>query len=180
MVRRYLAATLLAAALAPAAFAADPPTGAEANRTVAYYYSDAQQPVLMDFRVCSEVQEQGDGKHDCKSTVDKTALVEGEEVVLWMKFLVPREASPTILMQVDQDGITRDTFERTLGGAIRYRTWNRVQLSRDGTWKVRVFHETEDEVRELYSGSLEVAPATSEEDATGEDDAADDMNEGDG
>lgn len=165
MFRATIRAALLCAVLAPtAASAVEAPTGAEADRTVEYYYSDAQDPVLMDFRVCTDVQDEGDGKHDCTSTVDTAALTEGEEVVLWMKFLVPREATPKILMQVDHKGVTRDTFERTLSGAIRYRTWNRVKLTRDGTWKVRVFHETEDDVRELYSGSLEVAPATSADD----------------
>ncbi len=153
-------AVLLALLGAPAA-AAEPPASDAANRTIEYYYSDAQRPVLMAFRVCRDVHEEGDNRHDCTQAIDTATLTEGSEIVLWMKFLVPRDAAPKILMQVDQDGITRDTFERTLSGAIRYRTWNRVQLSRDGTWQVRVFRETEDEVHELHAATLEVAPATS-------------------
>lgn len=161
MAQRHPITGLLAILLCAPAFAQQAPTGAEADRTVSYYYSDATRPVLMDLRVCADVQDEGEARHECTRTIDPAALTEGQEVVLWMKFLVPREASPRILMQADHEGITRDTFERTLSGAIRYRTWNRVELSRDGTWQVRVFHETEDTVRELYSDTLEVAPATS-------------------
>lgn len=137
--------------------AASAPSGEAANTVVEYYYSDATRPVLMDFRICAAIHEEGDEKHNCKDEIQVSDLTEGSEAYLWMKFLVPQEAEPRILMQVSHKGITRDTFNSKISGAIRYRTWNKVVFSRGGDWTAQIFYEEGDDVTELFSRTIKVA-----------------------
>lgn len=157
-------AAVTALAVSATATAAEVPSSDAANSVVNYYYSDQSQPVLMDFKVCSELYEEGENKHNCKEEVPPEELTKGTQAKLWMKFLVPRAASPRVLMQINHKGITRDSMNRELDGAIRYRTWNTVDFSRTGDWDVQIFFENEDqEVTEVFSRTLEVKEASTEE-----------------
>lgn len=149
-------------AISVGAAAAQPPSGEAANSVVDYYYSDASQPVLMEFKVCKGVYEKGQNQHNCKEEIPEGKLREGMRAYLWMKFLVPRQASPRVLMQLNHKGITRDTMNRELDGAVRYRTWNVADFSRSGDWVAQVFHESEDDVTELFSRTLKVQPKEAE------------------
>ena len=144
------------------AFAVEAPSPDTAASVVDYYYSDASQPVLIDFKLCQGVHEEGENKHNCKNEISEGELHEGMQAYLWMKFLVPREASPQILMQVSHKGVTRDTMKRQLDGAVRFRTWNVVELSRSGDWQAQVFHESGDDVTEIFSRTLKVEPEQAE------------------
>ncbi|HKK06041.1 MAG TPA: hypothetical protein VKA50_09350 [Gammaproteobacteria bacterium] len=141
--------------LAPAAFAA-PPSPADANRVVEYYYSDAGAPVLMNFKLCSGVYEEGPDKNNCLEELDPKSIEQGTDVYIWMKFLVPRDAKASILTQLNHKGITRKTFNRDLDGAIRYRTWHTTQFESPGQWEVAVFHEGVNDVEKLQSITVNV------------------------
>ncbi len=138
------------------AHAADKPSPEAANRVVDYYYSDAQEPILMAFKLCEGVHEEGPQKHDCTEEVSPDAVAAGEPITLWMKYLVPRDASAQVLTQLDRDGITRQTYSRELEGALRYRTWHRTTLERTGEWTIDVFHEGKGEVTRLHSSRIQV------------------------
>lgn len=143
-------------AFTPAVSAAEVPEPARAASVVEYYYSDAGTPVLMEFKLCNGVHQDGPEKHECLEEIEPSAVESGTEVYLWMKFLVPREAEASILTQINNKGITRRTFNRDLGGAIRYRTWHRATFESTGTWEVAVLHEGADEVTKLHSVTLNV------------------------
>lgn len=149
-------ALLSTLALAPVALAADAPDPEAANRVVEYYYSDAGDPLLMELELCSGIYEEGPDKNECLETLDPKAIERGSEVYVWMKFLVPRDAQAEILTQLNRNGVTRRTFNRTLDGAIRYRTWHVAQFDSAGSWEIAVYHEGVDDVRLLRTVSIEV------------------------
>ena len=146
----------LSCLLMPATTLAEPPEPDAADRVVEYYFSDAGAPVLMDFELCSGVYEEGPDKNDCLETLDPASIEAGTEVYLWMKFLVPRDATASILTQLNHKGVTRRTFNRDLEGAIRYRTWHVARFENTGTWEIAVFHEGPDDVTKLRSVSINV------------------------
>lgn len=156
--RRLIAVlcTIPALVFASTLAAAEPPEPASANAVVEYYYSDAGRPVLMDFKLCNGVYEDGPDKHDCLEELDPAAIETGTEVYLWMKFLVPRDAEAGILTQLNHKGVTRRTFNRDLGGALRYRTWHKATFEQAGTWEVAVLYEGADGVEKLHSATLNV------------------------
>ncbi len=155
--RKMVWATLtLALAIAPMAHGAGKPSPDEASKVMDYYYSDASEPLLVDFKLCESVHQEGDEKHNCKNEIDRGQVEAGSEVYLWMKYLVPREASATVLTQLNHDGITRRTYRRELDGALRYRTWHTTQFKDTGKWEVSIFHEASDGVRKLFSTVLKV------------------------
>lgn len=147
-----------------AALAAPPPPDPEiANSIVEYYYSDASAPVLMELEVCAGVHEKGPEEHDCTETLDPKGIAAGTDVYLWMKFLVPRDATADVLTQLNRGGITRRTFHRELGGALRYRTWHKVSFDDTGDWEVVVLHEGDDGVAKLRTVKLEVEAAEADD-----------------
>lgn len=149
-------------AIAPVAVAAEVPSPNEANKVVEYYYSDAKEPVLMEFKICEAIHEDGDEKNNCKGELASGDIPEGTKAYLWMKFLVPGDAAPGILMQLNHKGITRDTYSRNLTGSVRYRTWHSVEFSKAGDWDIQIFYEGEDDVKELYSSTVKVTEAMPE------------------
>lgn len=157
--RRLIAvlSTLIPAlAFAPAAAAAEVPEPGQANSVVEYYYSDAGKPVLMEFKLCNGVHQQGPDQHECLEEIAPSAVEAGTEVFLWMKFLVPRDAEADILTQLNHQGVTRRTFTCELDGAVWFRTWHTATFESTGTWEVAILYETADGVDRLHSATLNV------------------------
>lgn len=146
----------LSLALLPTTVAAETPSASEARSVVNYYYSDATAPVLMDFKLCAGVHEEGPDQHNCTEELDADAIEADTDVHIWMNFMVPRDATASILTQLNHDGITRRTFTRDLNGAIRYRTWHTASFGSTGDWEITVLHEGDDEVARLTSQSITV------------------------
>lgn len=147
---------VLSLVLVPVTTNAEAPPSSEADRVINYYYSNAAIPVLMEFKLCSGVHDEGPNQHNCMEELDANAIEAGSEVHIWMKFLVPRDATPSILTQLNHDGITRRTFNRDLSGAIRYRTWHTARFDNTGSWEIVVLNEGTDEVVRLASESITV------------------------
>lgn len=140
----------------PAADAAAVPSSREARQVIEYYYSTAEQPVLMDFRLCRGIHDSGADRYECREPLGENQLAPGMRVYAWMKFLVPRGATPSIMLQVDHDARTRDTWTRRLEGAVRFRTWHEVHLDRRGRWRMEVYHDTDGEPVRLFSRTVRI------------------------
>lgn len=136
-------------ALPLVASALEQPTRDEIQRVLGYYYESQGAPVLVEAKFCTGVHRQGAMKNTCEEEIPPTALVNQEEVYLWMNFMVPAGEKPTILVQMNHKGLTRDTHSFTVESAVRYRTWKKIRFSRAGEWVVPVYHETLDGVAQL-------------------------------
>ena len=142
------------------------PDGDEIKRVLEYYYGEASAaPVLVESKLCTEIATEGELKNECMHEIQASAIQPGTGAYLWMNFMVPQNApEQKILIQFDHAGITRQTHEATLRGAIRYRTWRKFQLDRKGPWTIKILHDAEDGAREieridLSIGSLPLAKA---------------------
>jgi len=136
------------------AWAADRPAPQQARDVVDYYFNGkGQGAVLMDYRICAEVAPEGEDKNECRRSSDAMAIPLGEEVSLWMSFLVPADDQASILVSFSRNERVRKTADVSLKGAIRYRTWKTIPTDKPGKWTVTIVQEMPDQ--DMVLGTLE-------------------------
>lgn len=136
------------------AWAADRPAPQQALDVVDYYFNGkGQGAVLMDSRICSEIAPEGEDKNECRRSSDAMAIPLGEEVLLWMSFLVPADDQASILVSFSRNERVRKTADVRLKGAIRFRTWKNIPTDKPGKWTVSIVQEMPD--RDMVLGTLE-------------------------
>ena len=82
-------------------------------------------------------------KNECISEITNKKIAKGEEVYLWMNFLVPAGEESKILLQYSRKNKVRNTSNVSLGGATRFRTWKKIPTSTTGDWKISLIQELE-------------------------------------
>ena len=95
-------------------------------------------------------------KNNCKNEIDQHSLEVGESVYAWMNFIVPREERGEILMQFKHNGVIRGARKANVHGAIRYRTWRKVQFSRAGEWEIPILYDNALDISEIGTVTLTV------------------------
>ncbi len=152
--------TLLSAAalLAAGAQAGEAPSGAEVKRVLDYYYSagDTGTPVLVDFKLCADVHRDGEQRYNCKDEIDRASLEVGTSLYAWMNFMVPKAEKGEVLLQLKHDGVIRGARRAPVEGAIRYRTWRRIDLTRAGVWELPILYDDRRTVRNIDTVTLTV------------------------
>ncbi len=111
-----LAVTLLCGPLV--AMAQDKPTPEEARKVINYYFNGKSQGVvLIEYKICKEISKKGETKNECVTEILNKTVAKGEEVYLWMNFLVPVGEKSKILLRIP----ARTKFEtpRMLHWAVR-------------------------------------------------------------
>ncbi len=152
-----LTAFVVAIACMPClALAQAKPSSAEIKKVLEYYYgSTSDAVVVVDTRLCSDVATQGEHKNECTATISSTAIEVGQPSFLWINFFVPANAGEQkILVQFNQNGVTRMTRQLTLSGAIRFRAWKKFALDRPGKWSIKILQDKQSGVKELASFAL--------------------------
>ena len=151
MTRAMLVALICTPVLA---MAQDKPTPQEARKVIDYYFNGKGQGVVpMEYKLCKEVAVKGDMKNECISEISGNKVGKGEEVYLWMNFLVPAGEESKILVQYTRNDLVRDTSNVTLGGATRYRTWMKIPTNTAGSWKAKMVQEMDS--ADMKIGELE-------------------------
>lgn len=155
---RVITSTALASAFALSCAAAiSAPSAEEVRNVLSYYYGGSEStPVLVEFKLCEEVHREGADKNNCKNEIDPHSLEVGESVYAWMNFIVPREERGEILMQFKHNGIIRGARKANVHGAIRYRTWRKVQFSRTGEWQIPILYDNDSAVSQIGTITLTV------------------------
>jgi hypothetical protein len=131
--------------LTPAlAFADAKPTPDEVKRVLDYFYhGKGMGPVLLETKICRDVQREGDEKSECAGDITAQAVKKGESVYLWMAYMVPSGDEPqNIIVQFENGGVTRMVKNLQVSGQLRNRTWLKVTLDKVGSWKVKIVHDT--------------------------------------
>ena len=145
---------LLAASLCSASAVAAP--SAESVNAVVQHYYTGDTPVLFDVKLCAEIGKSGAEKNNCKTELDTTNLLEGTKAFVWMSYLVPKGVKPTILLQSNFKGMTREAKNIVVGESLRYRTWKNVTLNKVGSWELPILLETADGFTELNKLTVNV------------------------
>jgi len=136
------------------AWAADRPAPQQALDVIDYYFNGkGQGAVLMDYRICSEIAPEGEDKNECRKSSDAMAISLGEDVLLWMSFMVPADDQASILVSFSRNDRVRKTTDVSLKGAIRFRTWKSIPTDKLGKWTVTIVQELPD--RDMELGTLE-------------------------
>ena len=144
--------------------ASEAPSADEVKRVTNYFYNQqAAGPVLADYKICTGIQREGVEKNNCTQEVDINALEPGRSFYLWMNFMVPKGEKGKVLVQLNHDGVTRDTRVMSIAGSMRYRTWRKVKLLRPGEWELPIYYEsttqgTGHKIAEVDRITLNVAP----------------------
>lgn len=139
---------LLAAA---PAMAQERPTAEEAQKVMNYYFhGKGGGAILLDHTLCAKIgEEKSPDKNNCLEKVDAKAVSLGQEVHLWMNYMVPLNENADILVSYSRNGKVRHTETVNLKGATRYRTWKRAPADKAGQWYVSITQELEDTDLEL-------------------------------
>ena len=161
MIMRFLLSIALGLSLFTSAASSavlNQPTPTEIQRVLDYYYNGiGQAPILTELKLCDGVIKEGENKNNCRNEISPSAVTLDTDVFIWMNFLVPKNTTANILLQLNHKGITRITRSTEMTNSIRYRTWSNVRFSRTGDWVLKVFYENGDDVRELYAGTVTVS-----------------------
>ncbi|NIS72180.1 MAG: hypothetical protein GTO12_25615 [Proteobacteria bacterium] len=134
--------------------AQDKPTPEEAKKVIDYYYGGkGKGVVLVDHKLCQEIYEAGVEKYECRREIADREIRKGQELYLWMRFLVPAGDKAEILLQFRRKDKVRKVLPIVLPGSLRYRTWKKIPTDKTGTWEVTFVQEMED--RDFNLGSLQ-------------------------
>ncbi len=137
------------------------PSAEEARKVITYYYDGkGSGAILMDHVLCQEVGQEGPEKNQCISDNDPGQVAQGQELFVWMSFLVPSEDKADIIVTFSRKGKVRRTASVKLSGATRFRTWKKIPTDKAGSWLVSVMQELEDKDLELGSFQYEVIETT--------------------
>ncbi len=135
-----LAVTLLCGPLA--AISQDKPTPEEAHKVINYYFNGKGQGVIpIEYMICKEISKKGETKNECVTEIPNKTVAKGEEVYLWMNFLVPVGEKSKILLQYSRKSKVRNTSTVTLSGSTRFRIWKKIPTTTTGNWKVTMIQE---------------------------------------
>ncbi|MCK4866202.1 MAG: hypothetical protein KAT06_12365 [Gammaproteobacteria bacterium] len=146
------------------AYAVDVPSSAEAKKVLDYYYNgQGQGVVLIESKLCSEIDKEGDNKNNCADNINPVSVQKGQNLNLWMAFLVPNnDPVQNIIIQFEHNGIARMVKDVKVSGSVRYRTWRKVSFSKTGNWTVKIIHDKGDDVQLLDTLSITVSEASTE------------------
>ena len=120
------------------------PTPEEAKRVLDFFYhGKGLGPVLLESKVCRDIQREGDGKGDCAGDLSAQTIKKGDTVYLWMAYMVPSgDEAQNIIVQFENGGVTRSVKNLQVSGQLRNRTWLKATLDKVGPWKVKIVHDT--------------------------------------
>ncbi|MCP4670158.1 MAG: hypothetical protein GY857_02520, partial [Desulfobacula sp.] len=104
--------------------ALEKPSPKEAMRVINYYHNGVGNgAILMESKLCMDVNKEDPDKNECGQVVTDNKVNQGDEVFVWMNFLVPASDEASVLVGYTRGNITRNTQHMTLPGATRFRTW---------------------------------------------------------
>lgn len=125
------------------ALAGDKPTPEEVKKVLDFYYhGKGMGAVLVEAKICRDVQRDGDEKNECAGDVSGQTIKKGDSVYLWMAFMAPNgEEAQNIIVQYEVNGVTRSVKNATVTGGLRSRTWLKTTFDKVGTWKIKIIHD---------------------------------------
>ncbi|WP_221794555.1 hypothetical protein [Oceanobacter mangrovi] len=139
---KLLAGLLPLLLAAPVAIAAENPSADEVNRVFSYIY-EGQYPLLLEAKACSQVVRGADNAAQCAGELDTNRIVQGSRPLLWMSFLVPKQADAEVRMSFRYESRPYPhTLLKTAKG-MRYRVTRYLETAHVGRWQVELSQLTD-------------------------------------
>lgn len=145
-------ATAPAPAAAPTTPAAPPPSADEIKRFLDYQENGKERgPALMDVIPCTKV-DQTKGSPTAFQCIEPVTgpLKKNAAVMAWVQFFCPKDGKyEDLAVQFLLEGQVRNTYDLTVAGYGRTRTWKGANLGKAGKWTIKVLR-----------GAIELGSAT--------------------
>ena len=127
------------------AFTLEKPTSAETQKVIQYYYQGKDQGViLMAHKLCAQIYEEGPLKFECQEEITGGQIPKGQEVFLWMNYLIPSGDKADIIIHYKRNNNVRSVSNFELPGALRYRIWKKIPTDKIGDWQIGIIQELQD------------------------------------
>lgn len=132
--------------------AAEKPSSKETKKVIDYYNTGkGGGAVLVDYTLCQEMGKEEESKNDCIRSLSGNDIKAGDEVYLWMNFMIPVDDTANIYLTYTRNNRIRKTQQIKLNSAFRYRTWKKIITDKAGQWTIQIFQELEDKDIDLGS-----------------------------
>jgi len=131
------------------------PSSQETKAVLDHYWS-GDSPVLVEYKICSEIIKEGDNKNDCAAEVNPQAIKAEDEVYLWMNYMVPKDTEHTMSVLFTRNGRPEKSKSLKISSSLRYRTWTQLPTDKGGTYMVQVDRELGDNFTTMGSFSYSV------------------------
>lgn len=150
--KKFIIITAIIALIPALTLAFDKPSSKETKKVMDYYNSGkGNGALLFDYKLCSQIGEEGENKNECVQSISGNDIKVGDEIHLWMNFMIPVEDMAEIIITYTRKNRIRKTQEITLKSAFRYRTWKKIDTEKPGQWTVQIFQELGDKDLDLGS-----------------------------
>lgn len=137
--------------------AVEKPSSKETKKVMDYYNTGkGRGAVLVDYILCQEMGKEEESKNECIRPLSGNVIKAGDEVYLWMNFMIPVDDTANIYLTYTRNNRIRNTQQIKLNSAFRYRTWKKITTDKAGQWTIQIFQELEDKDIDLGSITYEV------------------------
>ncbi len=151
--KKLIAISIIVALIPTMGFALDKPSSQETKKVMDYYNEGiGNGAVLVDFNLCTEMGKEEETKNNCIQPLSDVDILLGQEVYLWMNFMIPVDDTANVFITYTRNNRIRKTQATTLKSAFRYRTWKKIATNKPGQWTIKIFQEVED--KDIDLGSL--------------------------
>lgn len=120
------------------------PAPEEVRRVLRYYmHGKDLGPVLIEAKLCRNIIADGEDKNECGGDLTAQPIAKGEQVYLWMAYMVPEGEEPqNIVVYFEKGGLARKVETLQVSSQLRNRTWLKTSFDASGPWKLRVVRDT--------------------------------------
>lgn len=151
--KKLILLSVMIALIPTLVMALDKPSAEQTRRVMDYYnQGKGMGAVLVDVKLCTEMGKDEESKNDCAKALAESDITVGQEVYLWMNFMIPVDDTANVFISYTRNNRIRQTQAITLKSAFRYRTWKKIATDKPGEWVIKIFQETAD--KDIDLGSL--------------------------
>lgn len=151
--RKLIIIALVIALIPTLSLAIEKPSSKETKKVMDYYNNGkGNGAVLVDYELCTEMGKDEENKNDCMVSFSGNDIKIGDDVYLWMNFMIPVDDVSEIILTYTRQNRIRKIQEITLKSAFRYRTWKKIPTDKPGQWTVQILQELED--KDIDLGTL--------------------------
>ncbi len=140
------------------AAAGDKPTPDEAKKVLDYYYhGKGMSPLLLETKICHDIQRDGDEKNECAGDITGQAIKKGDNDYIWMAFMAPSgNDTQNVIVQLELNGAVRWVKNVQVAGGLRSRSWLKHAFDKAGAWKLKISLDNGNSVEQLGTMDLNV------------------------
>lgn len=105
-------------------YAAEPEVpSSEEIKKVFDYYTNGDQPLLVEQLFCLEIETEGNNRFNCAEPISANEIFEYDSVYVWLSFLVPDSIESNLILQFYHNERLEKQYDFIVKSSYRYRVW---------------------------------------------------------